>query len=64
MDKAKLNGYLLACLGMLPTEEGEHHLEANSVAQKIERLRLRPSEFEVSWGVSCSGNAVQCLLSP
>lgn len=51
MDKAKLNGYLLACLGMLPSEEGEHHLEANSIAQKIERLRLRPSEFEESVGM-------------
>ena len=48
LDKAKLNGYLLACLGMLPSEEGEHQLEKNSIAQKIERLRLRPSEFEVN----------------
>ena len=47
LDKAKLNGYLLACLGMLPSEEGEQHLDTNSVAQKIERLRIRPSEFEV-----------------
>ncbi|KAL5466717.1 hypothetical protein EMCRGX_G030865 [Ephydatia muelleri] len=51
IDRTKLNGYLLACLGMLPSEEGEHHLETNSVAQKIERLRLRPSEFEESIGM-------------